>query len=309
MNQHNINLVINSLELIRWSKETPQWLSLPEYRSLLLEKGYSDYGEVIDGVCITIVVFLDLLGIIEWDDQKFRLKGQIPYYFRNNLIWYLQNRENIFANWNSKGNGNDFNLENVMGKGCYILYLLEQRRIYLSKKHHYQSGYSRQQDVAITLLKTTFNGKPYFLYQWDKYSKQYQLIGGRRKENEPITDTAIREFKEEVDTISMLHNRDFRIEELVSNIEIKEISQTYGALTKYNFSLFWVALTLPQLRMSQLDRWISLDDMKRGKTKDGYSVTNTRFFRLFDQSLPDGFEGVKDSLSVSHIANFHDHVC
>jgi hypothetical protein len=87
-----------------------------------------------------------------------------------------------------------------------------------------------------------------------------------------------------------------------------QISQTYGALTAYEFWLHGIKLKITKLQLSEIDRWLSLEEMRAGVTSKGKRIAYSENFRLFEASIPGGMANLPDSISVKQTVNYLDFI-
>ena len=114
------------------------------------------------------------------------------------------------------------------------MHLLEAERL----RRHPNAPVVRHTPVAqVLVVSREAGGLPVFLGQWDERAGQFQIIGGRQKQNrdwtEPIEVTAVRELEEELDGQVAFAAGDFRLEYLASFDGETRISPSFGALTAY----------------------------------------------------------------------------
>ena len=259
----------------------------------------SSNKERLRNIAEAVVSLLDCFGVISWHEQRIRAKSQIPTYFLQSLAWYFRNSETIFANWDRTGTARDIELTNLLDASPYFLKVLEQRRVSLAKKNNLDLGFSRLQSVSVILIKTLQRNQQYFLHQWDTKAEQYQLIGGKLRQDETPTEAAKRELFEEISEHELVYPRDYDLCLLTDTpIQTTNVSRTYGALTAYEFWLFSATLKLPKLKLAEIDKWLSLDEMRNGLTKTGKRITDPDLCRQFEAVIPNGFNGLQQSIEL-----------
>ena len=265
--------------------------------------------EVVYGITLSTLSFLDLFAVLSCDNNRFKLHGQIPDYFINSLCWYLSSNSKIFSNWNRSGASRDIEISNLLDSPPHFLKLIEEKRMAFSDRHNIKLGHSRVQPVAICLIKTTYKGKVYFLHQWDTDASQYQIIGGKQRPNEDNIDTAKRELEEEISKHKLVYNRDYEIIKINQTpIESVKVSRTYGALTFYKFYLYSIKFNLNNLILSNIDKWISLDEIKRGTTASNLIIRDPEIYKLFEEQFPGSLENLPDSINHSTVINFWKYI-
>lgn len=265
--------------------------------------------DIVFGVTAATLAFLDTFGVLSCENNNFRFIGQIPHYFRHSLCWYIKNNQKLFSNWNRSGTSREIKITNLLNSAPYFLKMIEEQRLRISENNGLNPESSRSQPAAILLIKASCKNSIYFLHQWDRQAQQYQIIGGRQRLNEINFDTAKRELEEELTEHELVYKRDYELELLnESPIKWLEVSPTYGALTQYEFYLYSVKLYLRDLKLSTIDRWISLDEMKKGITLAGKKIRNPELHALFNQKIPGGIQEVPNSVERSQIKKFWDYV-
>jgi len=265
--------------------------------------------EMARGIAISTLIFLDTFGVISWRGNCCRIADQIQDYFRHSLSWYIANHQQLMSNWERPGTAREMGISNLLEKAPYFLKLMEERRLALSRLETIEPGYSRVQAAAIILIKCVGKGKTYFLHQWDDRAEQYQLLGGRQRTNEHHFDTAKRELQEEISEHELVYGRDYELMLLNEEpVKVLEVSRTYGALTAYEFWLYHAKLKMERLRLSVLDRWITMEEMKKGVTGTGKCIRHPHLCRLFDASIQNGMDNVPPSISVSQTVKHFDFI-
>ena len=257
-----------------------------------------------------VIAFMDLFGVVLWhDDGLCQIGGQVQNYFINSLNWYFENNQHLMSNWESIGTSDEIKINNLLESSPYFLQIMEKRRLWIQKRTNLKLTPSRNQVVSVVMVKGLLNGKSYFLHQWDKDSKQFQIIGGKQRINEDHFETAKRELMEELCNLNLMYDRDYTLELLnQNNLPLKniEISRTYGALTAYKFWIYAVKFRLKNLQLPDMDRWISLDEMRQGKTYNGKKVIDTSFYRY--RNLPRGLEYVPLSINLKETKKYMDFI-
>lgn len=109
----------------------------------------------------------------------------------------------------------------------------------------------------------------------------------------------------------LVHDRDYELT-LLNNpkkpIRILDISRTFGALTAYEVWLYGIEFNLDQLCLSEIDRWISFDGMRKGITSTGKPISGPKFCRLFDACIRGGLECVLPLITMSKTKDYLDYI-
>ncbi|MBI5291551.1 MAG: NUDIX hydrolase [Chloroflexi bacterium] len=186
---------------------------------------------------------------------------------------------------------------------------MEQKRIEVSRQNKIDPGYSRLQSIAIVIIRGVDRSKSYFLHQWDSHAEQYQLIGGRQRPGESIVETAKRELQEELGQQDWVYGRDYDLTQLTDQpVAMLALSRTYGALTRYEHWPFHARLMVDSLHLSEIDKWIESDEMRRGVTKTGKRVSSPEQYRLLDAVIPSGLEALHESIKIKQTANWWEYI-
>ena len=214
-----------------------------------------------------LVLMLESWGAIELSDAGIRATSQPAYYFLHSLAAWVEAEGYVIEDWSEEhgarpGDG--------LQHGSSLVFLLEQERL----RRYPDAPAIRFTAVAEALIVRPGAPKR-FLVQWDARAGQYQVIGGRQKDDldwrEPIEQTAIRELEEELDYQIDHKAGDFSLAFLAEFEGNKRLSPSFGALTAYHFT-FFQALNLPPIRLGPNDRWVSRAELLAGQTEDGRPV-------------------------------------
>lgn len=136
-----------------------------------------------------------------------------------------------------------------------------------------------------------------FLMEYDKIGAMYQLIGGHvREDDTSVLEAVSREIREELPR----NNFDFEsrdsLRQLASSQEVL-MSRTLGVNTEYSFTIFHVQFGLQRLIIKPaVNRWVSLKELKQGRTRSGDTVAND-WVRIVDDVLPGGVSKIDSSLA------------
>nr|WP_322719789.1 hypothetical protein [Nostoc sp. ChiQUE02]MDZ8232843.1 hypothetical protein [Nostoc sp. ChiQUE02] len=268
--------------------------------------------DIVLGLTISNFAYLSLFDVLLWEGKLCKIKSQIPDYFVKSLGWYLANNKTILSNWERDGVSRELAFKDILEKAPYFLKSMEDTRLKISNNENIDSGYSRLQETSVVLIKGLIKGNSYFLHQWDDLSQQFQLIGGKKRVGEEHLETAKRELHEEITQHDLVYGKDYDLI-LLSNpqqpITYREVSKTYGALTEYRLWVYGVKFNLNQLTLSKFDKWISVNEMRKGLTNDNQSIRNAEICRIIDSILPNGLEGVQVSINkIQKNIHFFDYL-
>ncbi len=218
-----------------------------------------DNEDARDAYLDAILNFLKIFGaiIIEKVNDAFFINApsETAQCFIRSLAQYIRKDIKIVGDWDRLGSHNDVSMSKILPSGAQFLKLLEMKRIKESPIP------VRNVKVAVGIIKAKLRLKrdPVYLFQFEQHASQYKLIGGRyREEDENLSETLIREVREE---IGLLHDRDFDFRELLSDVELNALSLTRGAYTHYVFNVYQIFLkNLPKLGPN--DKWFTEKELK-----------------------------------------------
>jgi len=241
--------------LARWLRALPQ--SRYEPRPLQDLPGGEVFGRGIAALLAT-------WGAVEASASGVRAASQPAYYFLHSLADWAESGDAIVDDWTET---EGVRPETALSHGSSLVFALEQARL-----HRFPDAPAiRRTEVAEVLVVRPGN-PPQFLVQWDARAGQYQVLGGRRKDDrdwqEPIEQTAIREMEEELGHQISYAAGDFSLSFLASFEGARRLSPSFGALTAYHFT-FYQALNLPGIELGPNDRWVTRAEMLAGRTRDG----------------------------------------
>ncbi len=242
-----------------------------------------------------LAVMLAAWGAVELSDAGIRAASQPAYYFLHSLAAWLEAPGHVIEDWSEVQGAR---IQEGLRHGSSLVYLLERERL-----RRFPDAPPIRFTAVAEILIVRPGDPPAFLVQWDERAGQYQVIGGRQKEDrgwkEPIQQTAIRELEEEL-CFQVSHEAgDFALDFLAEFQGGKRLSPSFGALTAYHFT-FFQARNLPPIRLCPLDRWVTRAELMAGRTSDGQPVRGNhiapleaKMGRRIDE-LPSSFKGTKD---------------
>ncbi len=250
-----------------------EWLrAIPQSRHEPVPLNTLPHGERMGRA---LAVMLETWGAVELSEAGIRAVSQSAYYLLHSLAAWLETEGHVIEDW-SEGHG--ARASEGLKHGTSLVFLLEQERW----RRFADAPPIRVATVAEVLIVRP-GDPPRFLVQWDERAGQYQVIGGRRKEDrdwvEPIEQTAIRELEEELHHQVSYQRGDFTLTFLAEFEGGKRLSPSFGALTSYHFS-FFQALNLPPIQLGPLDRWVTREELIRGTTVDGMPVRGNHILPL-----------------------------
>lgn len=240
------------------------------------------------------LVALQWLGVVERTESGVRASSQTARYTLNSLASFVEAQAALIEDWHTRGIQ-----PHPLANGATFLRLLEERRLQLNP----DAEPSRVERVAQVLIKRTeqTTGRPQLLFQYDRNASQFQLIGGRYSPRDASEDSTItREITEELPLNTLRHGQDYTLTTLLSGAELPlVISPTFGALTRYVFTVYLMQGLQGELRLGPHDRWLYIEDVlaNRITTESGEAAPflDLALYRTLDaqsgglRNLPDSF--------------------
>jgi 8-oxo-dGTP pyrophosphatase MutT (NUDIX family) len=224
-------------------------------------------AEFATGAVSVALDMLDAVGALKHSDDGVRYAGQLPGYFARSLAWLSRHGIPVFDGWRG----------DARQSAVRVLAALERQRVDHAAALGVPAEPIRDQHAAIVLIENNVDGGRCYLHQFDARAQQYQLIGGRIEPDETPARAAEREVIEEVGPAqprALTFGHEFTLAPIHAGepvLQIEEVSATYGALTHYTFFGFRAMFAATPL-LGPHDRWVSLEDMRIGRTRDGHRL-------------------------------------
>jgi hypothetical protein len=257
-------------------------------------------GELpIDSIRSILVVLgvydaVEIICSLEDREVGVRARSERAWYFLKSLAQFIRKGLTLGINWD---------VEVSEGRAAFVGSSISGSELVRAMEQWRTEGCGdrtplRRVSVSQAIIKAKIQGKrePRYLMQYDVLAGQYQFIGGRRKESDSEARCAmIRELEEELHENRFSCPKDYKLEELASRVEQTAISPTFGVLTVYDFAIFHAVFRCQQLRLGPDDKWITLSELKAGRTRSGRRVQSNLVSEL-EALPPNGLEGVPLSL-------------
>lgn len=209
--------------------------------------------------------------------------------FIRSLAEYVRGESIILRNWGRTGVTDPPYTESTLLSGPQFLYAMESNR--LAQRGSSAAALS-EVEIAQAVIKSAAapGGKAHYLVQYDTRARQYQLIGGHRRHDDPtIKHTIIRELEEELTDFGFNSATDTLAE--LTRFERSGVSRTYAVLTQYNITIFHLRTRRHRLALGPTDRWVTESELLNGRTTDGKPIIFSAF-----HDLPDGLAGLEPTV-------------
>jgi 8-oxo-dGTP pyrophosphatase MutT (NUDIX family) len=240
---------------------------------------------------------LAVLGAIDQStDEPYRVRAvsQIGWYTLHSLADFVARDARVVDDWQTRGVTSGVQ-EPAIANGVHVLHMLERRRVALFGS---SAAPVRDQRVALVLIVDgdATTGGPRVLFQRDAAAGRDQLIGGRHREADgDLLNTATREIDEELPHSALQYPRDYALERVIPALVLPPtVSPTFGALTRYTFTVFALRnLRLP-LILGPDDHWIPGERIVRDAEPGDRAL-----YAAIDEALPGGWAGLQPSAQPS----------
>ena len=199
------------------------------------------------------------------------------YYFVQSLICMLQDHALTPTVWDSSA-------------GRQLVHVLEQVRM----ENAADPTPLRTVRASTALIKARHGDQDVILMQFDEKAQQFQPIGGKQEDYDGSGEAALtRELSEELGIPELVAGRDFKIHPLALNVAVDEISASVHVMTRYYHSFYHLTDVRFAIPRDDITRWLTLDEVLKGRTQDGRSVS-----MLFEEYVPGALKQVGYSLEL-----------
>jgi 8-oxo-dGTP pyrophosphatase MutT (NUDIX family) len=134
----------------------------------------------------------------------------------------------------------------------------------------------RESIAALALIQRERNGERAFLTQWNASWGCFHFLGGHKHDDESFLECVQRELEEE---LQLQRDLDFHVSpHPFGHTDFVAFSHAMQETTRYIMELFVVEFTRPEaLRQADgepRNRWLTLDEIMAGRTRDGLPIGN-----------------------------------
>jgi hypothetical protein len=209
---------------------------------------------------------------------------EVGSYFLKSFARYMKKDFYLVSNWERPGLDQEFDIHTMMNWGSNFLYLMEHKRV----KQFGDTEPIRFVDVVQFVIKARVSGakEPLYLMQYDTKAHVFQLIGGIRKDRNSDKKVIQSKLIKELPLNNLVNGKTYTVKKITTQMSHETISPTYGAYSRYTFDIFHLTITLPFLKLGPLDKWITLQEIHTGITKDGISISDINYDKINFKKLP-----------------------
>jgi predicted nucleotide-binding protein/8-oxo-dGTP pyrophosphatase MutT (NUDIX family) len=207
-------------------------------------------------------LFAEAGGTISWGQED----PEIARLAVRSMSRAIQNDLTLVGDWNAEA-AEPRSPDNVLRKGAHFLWLIEQRRYACGDK----KPIYREEIARVVIKAQGRDGEDYFLMHFGKNPQRFQLVGGKIEGRETPQEALLREMDEEIPADRLELGKDYKLSE-PREIPFFYQSTRTGAFTQYNIFHFLATDMKGPPRLSRNLRWVRLNEIARGRTKDGEGI-------------------------------------
>lgn len=205
---------------------------------------------------------LTLLNLAHQVEGKTQPTGEVSQFLLDLLAVHKQDELVLQFDWN--------NLDQDGLRGVDILAAVEQARL----KTINEPTPARTVSVAQAIIKKKTATGDYYFMQYDYHGGRYQLIGGKQDPEDLHIEAALRrEMSEELRLDVIPTHQEAALELLLANWRQRQRSSTYGLLTAYSFTFYFVGAFRVPLLIDDDNQWLSKEAIIHGSAADQRTIT------------------------------------
>ena len=252
---------------------------------------------------LIILRFIDLFNTIKFEPKELKLESVITVksvyanIFLKSLSLYIKNDYKMIRSWETNSTLKHLDPCLYLNQGINLTYSLEHQRF----MHYHDSTPTRTVKASIAIIKIKPTGKKeeYYLVQYDTDSQTYKFLGGKKiPEDKNPQDTLIRELEEKLPSSMLVPDRDYKIFPVIYDLETVYLSNSNAAVSQFKFDVFEIVLK-KDLKLTPSERWVTLEEILDGETKDGVTIGNKQFDNLLNKSIKGGLKSLRTSFQYS----------
>lgn len=216
-----------------------------------------------------LLTFLKLFGVItQKGDGIYVNQSERTLYFLNSLKFYIENEHPFVEHTSWHIEDHEPAEQTPLIKGRDFLSTLEKIRLFTDPT----TPPLERVSVVNCIIKAVVNGETKYLMQYDIVAQRYQFIGGKfNPEQVTLYDAVITKLNKEVPNLNTFTDL-LSIDFLKTNVTTKSVSVVNGIITEYDFNFATCKFSEMQLPLSDIDRWVSLEEIKNHVTNDGMTI-------------------------------------
>ncbi len=188
--------------------------------------------------------------------------GEVSALLFDVLRAHAQDGATVQFDWNTLDLGNL--------RGVDLIMVIEKARLIVVPN----PTPARVVSVVEAIIKRKHNGIDHYYMQYDVHAQRYQPIGGKRNLEDANDETALRrEMFEELELSHIPSKSEVALRKVASQWQQQALSATYGVLTRYTFSFFFVETLKVDLLDNAGNQWLSQSEISRGTADDGRAIS------------------------------------
>lgn len=258
---------------------------------------YPKYQDQIE----TLLPILDIFRAVRYKTKgatrHIKSESELSSYFLRSLAIYIKNNFPLVTNWDRIERIDMTKPIQHLSRGEQILHLMEARRV----DEHNSKDVLDEVEIILCIIKGNVKEfeDPMYLLQYNLRSRYYQLMGTRMKDEDNSYLEAInRAIKRDLPHNSFVI-KESDISQVLKTYETYKVSNRTGAYTRYKVSVYHLTLDDCELKIGNQDRWLTLDELLKCKTKDKLKVMPPFKHFLEDSNKYKEIEGAIKKLPLS----------
>lgn len=222
--------------------------------------------------------FLTFWGVIKEVNNEYQICSESAKLFIKSMAEFIRKDGVLIPVWDNRSHSNDqINETNVFVSSNFLALFEHARKKVLEDEF---MPIKKETNVRAAIVRRAW-GKSYVLMQYSDVVGKYQLIGGIVHTGDKSNKKALlRKLNEEIPELASYIDEQSIREIYKSEREDEEVffSRKFGVFAKYKTYIFSVPFsqvsrkTLKTISENKSNRWVSLKEIEKGKSKDGKEI-------------------------------------
>jgi len=217
----------------------------------------------------SFINFIDLFGVITLEKNSIKLKNDHAKSFVLSLSTYVSENLKLIDNWKSLYENTPEENKSILNSGIRFIHEMEVRR---TEKLNSKVAYREIENMSLIIkAKLESFEKEVYLFQFDSESLMFKPIGGKISQEENLESQISKLVKRELSSNQLEYPKDYTFQDFSYPIETFKVSNKTGLYTKHK--VFFYQLNFNNnLKLTTLDRWLTLEELEKGVTIDGIEI-------------------------------------
>lgn len=222
-----------------------------------------------------VFAFLKFFNVLEITKKKNDLLikpgSNLAENFLKSLVIYVKEELPLISNWLVPENPEAYSPENIFNWGNQFLYYMENRRVELFSS----KARLRRALPVVLIIKARLQGvsSPRYLYGYHTQSLRYKALARNKPDlKEPDRETIKKIINSKLYLNDLELGRDYKVKRFLRSFAYEGMSRKTGLYTKYLFNLYHAIFKVPTIKLTNVNKWISIEEMEKGETADGIPI-------------------------------------